>query len=64
MKRGPSMLLRDDLLEIVVKTQTALARQAGALTDADTALREILQALKDKGIAVVPFYDDHGNRAA
>ena len=64
MKRGPSMLLRDDLLEIVVKTQAALARQAGAVTDADTALREILQALQDKGLAVIPTLDDETNRAA
>ncbi len=50
MGRGPSMLLRDDLVEIVIRTQAALGRRLATATDSEAILREIAEALRDKGL--------------
>ena len=50
MGRGASMLLRDDLVEIVVKTQTLLRRSQDLPTDGARALVEIARVYRDKGL--------------
>ena len=57
MGRGASMLLRVDLLEIVVKTQTVLR---GAW-DGERALTEIFRVYRDKGLLeAVPTVESAG----
>lgn len=54
MGRGPSMLLREDLLEIVIRTQAVL-RHAPVEPGHDTrALDQIAEVYREKGLLDPP----------
>lgn len=50
MTNGPSMMLRDDLVEIVARTQQVLKAAREVPFDRDPALQQIGELFREKGL--------------